>query len=114
MEWVSVSRLRNQSSRRTEVLSRLRPCRKGAPRSKSPSPRLRTAALRPPVLGRRTLRSESVSKSSPRKGSAMADKQTIRTESDSMGQIEVPADHYWGAQTERSLHHFNIGPDRMA
>ncbi|MGZ6195427.1 MAG: class II fumarate hydratase, partial [Candidatus Binataceae bacterium] len=44
----------------------------------------------------------------------MADKQTIRTESDSMGQIEVPADHYWGAQTERSLHHFNIGPDRMA
>ena len=44
----------------------------------------------------------------------MADKQTVRTESDSMGQIEVPADHYWGAQTERSLHHFNIGPDRMA
>jgi fumarate hydratase class II len=44
----------------------------------------------------------------------MSDKQNIRTESDSMGQIEVPADHYWGAQTERSLHHFNIGPDRMA
>ncbi|HLJ43444.1 MAG TPA: lyase family protein, partial [Candidatus Binataceae bacterium] len=44
----------------------------------------------------------------------MSDKQTVRTESDSMGQIEVPADHYWGAQTERSLHHFNIGPDRMA
>ena len=30
-----------------------------------------------------------------------------------MGAIEVPADCYWGAQTERSLHHFNIGDDRM-
>ena len=36
-----------------------------------------------------------------------------RTESDSMGLIEVPAEHYWGAQTERSLHHFDIGEDRM-
>jgi fumarate hydratase class II len=30
-----------------------------------------------------------------------------------MGAIEVPADRYWGAQTQRSLHHFNIGDDRM-
>jgi aspartate ammonia-lyase len=37
----------------------------------------------------------------------------VRAESDSMGQIEVPANHYWGAQTERSLHHFAIGEDRM-
>src|SRR5436190_52124 len=37
----------------------------------------------------------------------------MRTETDSMGQIEVPADKYWGAQTERSLHHFNIGYDVM-
>jgi fumarate hydratase, class II len=44
----------------------------------------------------------------------MADKQAFRTETDSMGPIEVPAEHYWGAQTQRSLHHFNIGPDRMA
>ncbi len=36
-----------------------------------------------------------------------------RIESDSMGKITVPADHYWGAQTERSLHHFNIGNDLM-
>lgn len=36
-----------------------------------------------------------------------------RIESDSMGTIEVPSDHYWGAQTERSLHHFDIGQDRM-
>jgi fumarate hydratase class II len=37
----------------------------------------------------------------------------VRVESDSMGQVEVRADRYWGAQTERSLHHFNIGFDVM-
>jgi fumarate hydratase class II len=37
----------------------------------------------------------------------------VRVESDSMGTIEVPADRYWGAQTQRSLHHFSIGEDRM-
>jgi fumarate hydratase class II len=36
-----------------------------------------------------------------------------RTETDSMGAIDVPADRYWGAQTARSLHHFPIGDDRM-
>ncbi len=36
-----------------------------------------------------------------------------RVESDSMGEVEVPADRYWGAQTQRSLHHFSIGDDRM-
>ncbi|HYK96598.1 MAG TPA: class II fumarate hydratase [Candidatus Dormibacteraeota bacterium] len=36
-----------------------------------------------------------------------------RRETDSMGAIEVPADHYWAAQTQRSLHHFAIGRDRM-
>lgn len=35
----------------------------------------------------------------------------VRIEHDSMGPIEVPADHLWGAQTQRSLHHFNIGSD---
>src|ERR1700747_706244 len=34
-------------------------------------------------------------------------------EHDSMGEIEVPADRYWGAQTQRSLVHFSIGDDRM-
>lgn len=43
----------------------------------------------------------------------MGTQTTTRTESDSMGQISVPAAHYWGAQTERSLHHFAIGEDRM-
>jgi len=37
----------------------------------------------------------------------------VRLESDSMGTVEVPADRYWGAQTQRSLHHFSIGDDRM-
>jgi fumarate hydratase class II len=36
-----------------------------------------------------------------------------RKESDSMGEIEVPANHYWGAQTQRSLIHFSIGDDHM-
>jgi fumarate hydratase class II len=40
------------------------------------------------------------------------DKQT-RIETDSMGEIEVESTKYWGAQTERSLHHFNIGFDTM-
>jgi len=37
----------------------------------------------------------------------------VRTETDSMGAIEVRSDRYWGAQTERSLLHFSIGNDRM-
>ena len=32
-----------------------------------------------------------------------------RTETDSLGAVEVPGDRYWGAQTQRSLHHFRIG-----
>src|SRR2546428_1068679 len=39
-------------------------------------------------------------------GPALAE---VRMESDSMGSIAVPADKYWGAQTQRSLHHFSIG-----
>ena len=38
---------------------------------------------------------------------------TTRIETDSMGEISVASDKYWGAQTERSLHHFNIGDDLM-
>src|SRR5712672_2413709 len=37
----------------------------------------------------------------------------MRREFDSLGEVEVPADRYWGAQTQRSLQHFNIGHDRM-
>ncbi|HEY1826808.1 MAG TPA: class II fumarate hydratase [Acidimicrobiales bacterium] len=38
---------------------------------------------------------------------------TTRVESDSMGEIDVPSDRYWGAQTQRSLHHFDIGIETM-
>ncbi len=37
----------------------------------------------------------------------------IRIESDTMGTVEVPADRYWGAQTQRSLQNFRIGGERM-
>src|SRR5689334_23091064 len=37
----------------------------------------------------------------------------LRKESDSLGEIQVPAEHYWGAQTQRSLLHFSIGDDHM-
>ena len=42
----------------------------------------------------------------------LTEKQT-RVETDSMGAIAVESDKYWGAQTERSLHHFDIGFDVM-
>ena len=38
---------------------------------------------------------------------------TTRIETDSMGEMAVPSDRYWGAQTARSLHHFDIGADTM-
>src|SRR6202051_3032714 len=37
----------------------------------------------------------------------------MRREFYSLGEVEVPANHYWGAPTQRSLQHFNIGHDRM-
>jgi fumarate hydratase, class II len=37
----------------------------------------------------------------------------MRREFDSLGQVDVPGNHYWGAQTQRSLQHFNIGNDKM-
>lgn len=43
----------------------------------------------------------------------MTDKVKTRKEIDSLGSIEVPHDHYYGAQTARSLIHFNIGHERM-
>src|SRR4029453_8544417 len=37
----------------------------------------------------------------------------VRKETDSLGDVEVPADKLWGAQTQRSLEHFSIGIDLM-
>ena len=36
-----------------------------------------------------------------------------RIERDSMGEMQVPADRYWGAQTQRSYQNFKIGTERM-
>ena len=58
------------------------------------------AAGKPPVMDKH----DSVGKSAPA---------GTRTETDSMGAIEVANDRYWGAQTQRSIHHFSIGFDRM-
>ena len=46
---------------------------------------------------------------------AKARKKSARTriESDAFGPLEIPADRLWGAQTERSLHNFRIGTERM-
>jgi fumarate hydratase, class II len=60
----------------------------------------RVATGKPPV----TDKHDSVAKSAPA---------GTRTETDSMGAIEVANDRYWGAQTQRSIHHFSIGFDRM-
>src|SRR3990170_4127340 len=43
----------------------------------------------------------------------MTSEANLRIETDSMGEVEVPADRYWGAQTQRSLMNFRIGGERM-
>src|SRR5215218_328081 len=43
----------------------------------------------------------------------MSSSATTRTETDSMGPVEVPSDRYWGAQTQRSIGNFPIGRDRF-
>jgi hypothetical protein len=48
----------------------------------------------------------------PRRGATQA-MSTTRWEQDSFGSIEVPADRLWGAQTQRSLEHFDISSERM-
>jgi fumarate hydratase class II len=43
----------------------------------------------------------------------MGQTNAFRTETDSLGAVEVPSDRYWGAQTQRSLQNFRIGGERM-
>jgi fumarate hydratase class II len=45
--------------------------------------------------------------------STMTDTTAFRTEKDTLGEVLVPADRYWGAQTQRSLHNFEIGDERQ-
>src|SRR3954451_24678185 len=47
------------------------------------------------------------------RAAASSRSKSTRSETDSFGPIEVPADRYWGAQTERSRQNFRIGGDRM-
>lgn len=49
----------------------------------------------------------------PKIAKASKSNAAIRIETDSFGPIEVPAEHYWGAQTQRSLQNFKIGGERM-
>ncbi len=47
------------------------------------------------------------------KAAKMTDTSKTRIETDSFGEIEVPADAYWGAQTQRSMQNFDIGTEKM-
>lgn len=53
---------------------------------------------------------DSLNKSIPRYWGVLM---KTRTESDSMGEIAVQSEHYWGAQTQRSLHYFAIGEEQI-
>src|SRR3954469_13873247 len=48
---------------------------------------------------------------SGRRGQVEGEMAEVRTETDSLGEVKVPADKLWGAQTQRSLEHFSIGKD---
>jgi fumarate hydratase, class II len=55
----------------------------------------------------------SMARSTTASSTRPASTSATRSETDSFGLIEVPADRYWGAQTERSRQNFRIGQDRM-
>src|SRR5271165_758599 len=59
--------------------------------------------------GRRILNTPDIDFSPDRRSSMSG----IRIERDSLGDVAVPADKLWGAQTQRSLEHFSIGRDLM-
>jgi fumarate hydratase class II len=52
-------------------------------------------------------------RSTQRRGQRKSTPSRTRSESDTFGPIDVPADRYWGAQTQRSLENFRIGTERM-
>src|SRR3984885_4660599 len=73
-----------------------------------PAPRARRSPI-----AENAVRISSVCDLASMESKAMKNGKNVRTETDSMGAIEVPAGHYWGAQTARSLIHFAIGHDLM-
>jgi fumarate hydratase class II len=70
--------------------------------------RLKSRSKAPSKKGAKTVKPVATAKTL-----APAKKISPRTESDSMGKIKVPGDRYYGAQTARSLIHFDIGRDTM-
>src|SRR5215218_10777114 len=65
------------------------------------------------VLMAKTSSSKTSSSKTSRAKTDRSSRTATRTETDSFGPIEVLADRYWGAQTERSRQNFRIGTDRM-
>jgi len=59
------------------------------------------------------MRTDDRGRTTEDKRKAVSSAVRTRTETDSFGPIQVPADHYWGAQTERSRNNFRIGEERM-
>ncbi|HXV37410.1 MAG TPA: class II fumarate hydratase [Myxococcota bacterium] len=74
-----------------------------------------TARRKSKGSGKSSPRSQSKRKRDPstRRGSEGERASSTRSESDSLGSIEIPADRYWGAQTERSRRNFAIGDERF-
>ncbi|MBM3528823.1 MAG: class II fumarate hydratase [Alphaproteobacteria bacterium] len=58
-------------------------------------------------------RARSNGRGAPRKSTGKDARTATRTETDTFGPIAVPADRYWGAQTQRSIENFRIGTERM-
>ena len=84
--------------------------RSRCPRRRPPPPRRdrEGSGSERALAGARSVRDEG-----PKKAYERMANMNVRIESDSMGQIEVGADKYWGAQTQRSLQNFKIGGHRF-
>src|SRR5262249_4062136 len=66
---------------------------------------------RAPPAGRGRAMDARLSTDGGHGGAAMSGPTAARKEIDSLGEVDVPADKLWGAQTQRSLEHFSIGHD---
>src|SRR5882724_7118060 len=64
-----------------------------------------------PLEDRAAAQDETIEKETAMKAISDVKNMDIRKETDSLGEVEVPADKLWGAQTQRSLEHFSIGKD---
>src|SRR5262245_17643465 len=69
------------------------------------------SAVMPPRNGERKGGTISERSSRTMSTETIASNPNIRKETDSLGEVDVPADKLWGARTQRSLEHFSIGKD---